>query len=56
LLISEDLDEVRALSDRIAVMFEGKIIGIVGRDAATVEEIGLMMVGITPENVSLVGA
>jgi len=27
LLISEDLDEVRALSDRIAVMYEGSIIG-----------------------------
>lgn len=56
LLISEDLDEVRALSDRIAVMFEGRIIGIVERDASTVEEIGLMMVGITPENVNLVTA
>jgi len=56
LLISEDLDEIQALSDRIAVMFEGRIIGIVSRDAATVEEIGLMMVGITPENVRLVEA
>ena len=45
LLISEDLDEIRALSDRIAVMYEGRIVGIVERDAATVEEIGLMMSG-----------
>ena len=47
LLISEDLDEVRSLSDRIAVMYEGRIIGIVERDQATVEQIGLMMAGIS---------
>jgi len=47
LLISEDLDEVRALSDRIAVMYEGSIIGIVERNQATVEQIGLMMAGIS---------
>ena len=47
LLISEDLDEIRALSDRIAVMYEGQIIGIVERDQATVEQIGLMMAGIS---------
>jgi simple sugar transport system ATP-binding protein len=46
LLISEDLDEVRTLSDRIAVMYEGRIIGIVERNQATVEQIGLMMAGI----------
>ena len=49
LLISEDLDEIRALSDRIAVMYEGRIIGIVDRGEATVEEIGLMMAGIPME-------
>lgn len=47
LVISEDLDEVMALSDRIAVMFDGKIIGIVDRDQATREKIGLMMTGET---------
>jgi general nucleoside transport system ATP-binding protein len=47
LLISEDLDEVRSLSDRIAVMYEGSIIGIVERNQATVEQIGLMMAGIS---------
>ena len=46
LLISEDLDEIRTLSDRIAVMYEGQIIGIVERGQATVEQIGLMMAGI----------
>ena len=47
LLISEDLDEVRTLSDRIAVMYEGRIIGVVERDQATVEQIGLMMAGVS---------
>ena len=45
LLISEDLDEIRALSDRIAVIYEGTIVGIVERDTATVQQIGLMMAG-----------
>jgi simple sugar transport system ATP-binding protein len=49
LLISEDLDEIRTLSDRIAVMYEGKIVGIVERNQATVEQIGLMMAGISQE-------
>ncbi len=47
LLISEDLDEVLALSDRIAVIYEGRIIGIVNRGQATVEQIGLMMAGVS---------
>jgi len=47
-LISEDLDEIRTLSDRIAVIYEGHIIGIVERDQASVEQIGLMMAGIAP--------
>jgi len=47
LLISEDLDEIRALSDRIAVIYEGLIIGIVERGEVTVEQIGLMMAGIS---------
>jgi ABC-type uncharacterized transport system ATPase subunit len=46
LLISEDLDEVLALSDRIAVMYEGKIVGIIPRANADVEKIGLMMAGV----------
>ncbi len=49
LLISEDLDEIRTLSDRIAVIYEGSIMGIVDRDTATVEQIGLMMAGISME-------
>jgi simple sugar transport system ATP-binding protein len=49
LLISEDLDEIRTLSDKIAIIYEGSIMGIVERDAATVEQIGLMMAGISME-------
>ncbi len=46
LVISEDLDEVFALSDRIAVMYEGKIMGIVDPAAATREQVGLLMAGV----------
>ncbi len=46
LLISEDLDEVRNLSDRIAVMYEGRIMGVVNREEASVEKLGLMMAGV----------
>ena len=46
LLVSEDLDEIMALSDRIAVMFNGKILGIKESEKTNVHEIGLMMAGI----------
>lgn len=49
MMISEDLDEVMALSDRIAVICEGEIIGIVPREEATPEKLGLMMAGVVPE-------
>ena len=49
LLISEDLDELLALSDRIAVMFDGKVMGILPARGADPEEIGLLMAGVTPE-------
>ncbi len=45
LLISEDLDEILALADRVAVMFEGAIVGELDAGEATVEEIGLLMAG-----------
>jgi simple sugar transport system ATP-binding protein len=45
LLISEDLDEIMALSDRIAVIFHGEIMGVVDREQAVPEKIGLMMAG-----------
>jgi simple sugar transport system ATP-binding protein len=50
LMISEDLDEVFGLADRIAVLYEGRIIGIVDPDTATREEVGLMMAGVEPED------
>src|SRR3954468_13629230 len=45
LLISEDLDEIRALADRIAVIYEGAIVGELDAASATVEELGLLMAG-----------
>jgi ABC-type uncharacterized transport system ATPase subunit len=45
LLISEDLDELLAISDRIAVLYEGRIMGVVDADDADAGEIGLMMAG-----------
>jgi simple sugar transport system ATP-binding protein len=46
LLISEDLDEILNLSSRMAVMFQGRFVGILDAEKATREEIGLMMAGI----------
>ncbi len=48
LLISEDLDEIFALSDRIAVIYEGKIMGVLSRAEATKEKVGLLMAGVLP--------
>ncbi len=45
LLISEDLEELLSLSDRIAVMFHGEIMGILPAESADIETIGLMMAG-----------
>ena len=45
LLISEDLDELLTLCDRIAVIYEGRIMGIVPSKSAEPEQIGLMMAG-----------
>jgi simple sugar transport system ATP-binding protein len=49
LLISEDLDEIMALSDRIAVIFEGQIMGVVDAAEATPEQLGLLMAGVREE-------
>jgi general nucleoside transport system ATP-binding protein len=48
LLVSSELDEILALSDRIAVMYRGQIIDIVQADKATKEYLGLLMAGIKP--------
>ncbi|MEL6892690.1 MAG: ATP-binding cassette domain-containing protein, partial [Actinomycetota bacterium] len=47
LLISEDLDEVLQLSDRVVVLLEGSITGEVARGDADVHHIGLLMAGVT---------
>ncbi|HEY8541488.1 MAG TPA: ABC transporter ATP-binding protein, partial [Pseudothermotoga sp.] len=45
LLISMELDEIMSLSDRVAVMYNGEIMGEVDPQQVTIEEIGLMMAG-----------
>jgi simple sugar transport system ATP-binding protein len=45
LLVSEDLDEVMALSDRIAVMYEGKILATIDASEADISRIGMLMGG-----------
>lgn len=45
LLFSEELEEVMSLSDRIAVIYEGQIMGEVKPEDTTLEQIGLMMAG-----------
>jgi len=49
LLISEDLDELLALSDRVLVIYEGKIVGEMPASEATAERLGLLMSGHTEE-------
>ncbi len=51
LLVSPELDEIMELSDRIAVMYRGKIVAIVPRQEVTKEQIGLLMAGVSPEDV-----
>ncbi len=49
LLVSAELDEVMALSDRIAVMYRGRIIETLPANTATREQLGLLMAGIKAE-------
>jgi simple sugar transport system ATP-binding protein len=51
LLVSSKLDEVRELSDRLAVMHDGRIVDVVDPDAITEEQLGLLMAGEEPESV-----
>ena len=46
LMISEDLEEIFKVADRVAVLFEGKLMGILPVEEAELEEIGLMMAGV----------
>lgn len=45
LLVSAELDEIMALSDRIAVMYRGRIVAVLPRAEATREKLGLLMAG-----------
>ena len=49
LLVSAELDEILALSDRIAVIYQGRILDVVDRAAATREGLGLLMAGVKGE-------
>ena len=51
LIVSTELDEVAALADRIAVMYRGRIVGVVGADTSR-EVLGLMMAGVPYEEAS----
>ena len=46
LLVSSELDEILGLADRIAVMYRGKVLAVVGPDTPR-ERIGLLMAGVT---------
>jgi len=45
LLISEELDEILILADRVDVMYEGRIVGSFDAETADIHEIGLLMTG-----------
>ncbi len=52
LLVSVELDEIVGLSDRIMVLNDGRIVGILDRDEADERTLGLMMAGIPGEKVA----
>ena len=49
ILVSTELSEIFSLSDRIAIMYQGKIMGIYRNGELTTEEIGLLMAGVDYE-------
>ncbi len=49
LMVSVELEEILSLSDRIMVMNEGRIVGILPREEASEQKVGLMMAGIAAE-------
>jgi len=52
LWISEDLDELLMVADRIAVIFDGRIVGILNQEEASISLIGQMMTGMENKNSS----
>ena len=53
LLISLELEEVRSLADKIAVIYDGQIVGEMEAGEATDEQLGLLMAGRSPEEAGL---
>lgn len=53
LLISPELDEIMELSDRIAVIYRGKIMAVVQADQVSKEQVGLLMAGVPVDQVHL---
>nr|MDD6336686.1 ATP-binding cassette domain-containing protein [bacterium] len=51
LMISEDLDAILRYADRVMVLYRGRVMGILPREQAKVEEIGMMMLGTTMQEV-----
>jgi len=49
LLITADLEEIQALSDRIAVIYKGEIMGTIQAEGADIQSLGLMMAGMRAE-------
>jgi simple sugar transport system ATP-binding protein len=52
LLVSLDLEEIINISDRILVMYEGKIVAEVDGEHAVRQELGLYMAGATPGDIA----
>ncbi|NJL45203.1 MAG: ATP-binding cassette domain-containing protein, partial [Leptolyngbyaceae cyanobacterium SM2_3_12] len=53
LLISTELDEILRLCDRIAVLYEGQIVGLIEAEAADINHLGLMMAGKSRTDMSM---
>ncbi len=56
LVVSSELDEILALSDRIAVMYKGQILDIVPARGTNKKHLGLLMAGIKPAEGVVVAA
>ena len=56
LLVASDLDQIRALADRILVMNSGAIVGELSPDEATDRDLGLMMGGVATKSPAQISA
>jgi simple sugar transport system ATP-binding protein len=52
LLVSTELDEIMSISDRIAVIYRGKILTVLNAKNAVREQIGMLMAGVIPNNIT----